>query len=220
MEISPEEGYSTGDVIRAIAEVSRQSLPQGYDYDFAGTTREEISSTANMAWLFLLVAVFVYLVLCSLYESILIPMAVMLSVPFGIAGSFSVVYLTGLENNIYMQVGVIMLIGLLSKTSILLTEYASALRREGMSIEGAALEAAKVRLRPILMTATTLIIGLLPLVFSTGAGAVSNISLGVCVIAGMTIGTLALLFFVPVFFIMFQRLEERVRKMRKMRNEE
>jgi len=139
-----------------------------------------------MTWIFLLVLVFVYLVLCSLYESMLIPMAVLLSIPFGIAGSFAAVYLTGLENNIYMQVGIIMLIGLLAKTAILLTEYASARRREGLSIRDAALEAAKVRLRPILMTAMTLIIGLLPLVFATGAGAVSNISLGVCVIAGMT----------------------------------
>lgn len=209
IEISPEDGYSSGDVIQAIAEVASQSLPQGYDYDFTGTTREEISSTANMTWIFLLVLVFVYLVLCSLYESMLIPMAVLLSIPFGIAGSFAAVYLTGLENNIYMQVGIIMLIGLLAKTAILLTEYASARRREGLSIRDAALEAAKVRLRPILMTAMTLIIGLLPLVFATGAGAVSNISLGVCVIAGMTIGTFALLFFVPVFFIIFQHLEEK-----------
>ena len=209
IEISPEDGYSSGDVIQAIAEVASQSLPQGYDYDFTGTTREEISSTANMTWIFLLVMVFVYLVLCSLYESMLIPLAVLMSVPFGIAGSFAVVYLIGLENNVYMQVGVIMLIGLLAKTAILLTEYASARRREGMSISDAALEAAKVRLRPILMTAMTLIIGLLPLVFATGAGAVSNISLGICVIAGMTIGTFALLFFVPVFFIIFQHLEEK-----------
>ena len=209
MEISPEEGYSTGDVIQAVAEVADESLPQGYGYDFTGTTREEISSTANMIWIFLLVLVFVYLVLCSLYESMLIPMAVLLSIPFGIAGSFAVAYLTGLENNIYMQVGIIMLIGLLAKTAILLTEYASARRREGLSIREAALEAAKVRLRPILMTAMTLIIGLLPLAFATGAGAVGNISLGVCVIAGMLTGTLALLFFVPVFFIIFQHLEER-----------
>ena len=209
IEISPEEGYSSGDVIQAIAEVASQSLPQGYDYDFTGTTREEISSTANMTWIFLLVLVFVYLVLCSLYESMLIPMAVLLSIPFGIAGSFAAVYLTGLENNIYMQVGIIMLIGLLAKTAILLTEYASARRREGMSIRDAALEAAKVRLRPIMMTAMTLIIGLLPLVFATGAGSVGNISLGICVIAGMLVGTLALLFFVPVFFIIFQHLEEK-----------
>ena len=216
IEVSPEDGYSTGDVIQAIAEVASQSLPQGYGYDFTGTTREEISSTANMTWVFLLVIIFVYLVLCSLYESMLIPMAVLLSVPFGIAGSFATVYLTGLENNIFMQVGIIMLIGLLAKTAILLTEYASDRRREGMSIRDAALEAAKVRLRPILMTAMTLIIGLLPLVFATGAGAISNISLGACVIAGMTIGTLALLFFVPVFFIIFQHLEEKYMPKRKM----
>ena len=218
IEVSPEEDYSTGDVIHAIDEVASQSLPQGYGYDFTGTTREEISSTANMTWLFLLVFVFAYLVLCSLYESMLIPMAVLLSIPFGIAGSFAAVYLTGLENNIYMQVGIIMLIGLLAKTAILLTEYASARRREGLSIRDAALEAAKVRLRPILMTAMTLIIGLLPLVFATGAGAVGNISLGICVIAGMTVGTFALLFFVPVFFIIFQHLEEKYMPKLKLHN--
>jgi NodT family efflux transporter outer membrane factor (OMF) lipoprotein len=216
IDIDPEVGYSTGEVIQAIAEVARQSLPLGYGYDFTGTTREEISSTANMAWIFLLVFVFIYLVLCSLYESMLIPMAVLLSVPFGIAGSFAAIYLTGLENNIYMQVGIIMLIGLMAKTAILLTEYASARRRDGLSIRDAALEAAKVRLRPILMTAMTLIIGLLPLVFATGAGAVGNISLGICVIAGMTVGTIALLFFVPVFFIIFQHLEEKYMPKRKM----
>ena len=216
IEVSPEDGYSTGDVIQAIAEVASQSLPQGYGYDFTGKTREEISSTANMTWVFLLVLIFVYLVLCSLYESMLIPMAVLLSVPFGIAGSFAIVYMTGLENNIYMQVGIIMLIGLLAKTAILLTEYASARRHDGMSITDAALEAAKVRLRPILMTAMTLIIGLLPLVFATGAGAASNISLGICVISGMTFGTLALLLFVPVFFIIFQHLEEKYMPKRKM----
>lgn len=216
IEVSPEDGYSTGNVIQAIAEVASQSLPQGYGYDFTGKTREEISSTANMTWVFLLVLIFVYLVLCSLYESMLIPMAVLLSVPFGIAGSFAIVYMTGLENNIYMQVGIIMLIGLLAKTAILLTEYASDRRREGMSIRDAALEAARVRLRPILMTALTLIIGLLPLVFATGAGAISNISLGACVIAGMTIGTLALLFFVPVFFIIFQHLEEKYMSKRQL----
>ena len=209
IEITPEDGYSTGEVIQAIAEVASQELPQGYGYDFTGTTREEISTNGNQVWVFLLVFVFVYLVLCSLYESMLIPMAVLLSVPFGIAGSYTFTYLFELENNVYMQVGIIMLIGLLAKTAILLTEYASARRREGLSIRDAALEAAKVRLRPILMTATTLIIGLLPLAFATGAGAVGNISLGICVISGMTVGTIALLFFVPVFFIIFQHLEEK-----------
>ena len=218
IEVSPEEDYSTGDVIHAIDEVASQSLPQGYGYDFTGTTREEISATANMIWIFLLVLVFIYLVLCSLYESMLIPMAVLLSIPFGIAGSFAAVYLTGVENNIYMQGGIIRLIGLLAKTAILLTEYASARRREGLSIRDAALEAAKVRLRPILMTAMTLIIGLLPLVFATGAGAVGNISLGICVIAGMTVGTFALLFFVPVFFIIFQHLEEKYMPKLKLHN--
>ena len=209
IDVSPEDGYSTGEVIKAIGEVAGQVLPQGYGYDFTGTTREEIATAGSQVWVLLFVFVFVYLVLCSLYESVLIPIAVLLSIPFGIAGSFAAIWAAGLENNVYMQMGIIMLIGLLAKTAILLTEYASKRRREGMGIAEAALEAARVRLRPILMTVTTLVVGLLPLVFATGAGAVGNISLGLCVIAGMLAGTLALLFFVPVLFIVFQHLEER-----------
>ena len=134
----------------------------------------------------------------------------MLSVPFGLMGSFLFAKLFGLENNIYMQVGLIMLIGLLAKTAILLTEYASTRRKQGMSIAAAAMSAAGVRLRPILMTVLTMVFGMLPLVFASGAGANGNISLGLGVVGGITIGTLALLFVVPVFFIVFQTIQERV----------
>ena len=205
----PADGYSTGDAINAIAEVAKQTLPVGYGYEFAGMTREE-AETNNTVIVFAICIIFVYLILCALYESLFIPLAVMLSVPFGLMGSFLFAKLFGLENNIYMQVGLIMLIGLLAKTAILLTEYASTRRKQGMSIATAAMSAAGVRLRPILMTVLTMVFGMLPLVFASGAGANGNISLGLGVVGGITIGTLALLFVVPVFFIVFQTIQERV----------
>lgn len=207
---TPADGYSTGDAINAIDEVAKQTLPTGYGYEFSGMTREESGNTNTTILIFSLCIIFVYLILCALYESVFIPLAVMLSVPFGLMGTFLFARFFGLENNIYMQVGLIMLIGLLAKTAILLTEYASTRRKEGMSIASAAISAAGVRLRPILMTALTMIIGMLPLAFASGAGANGNISLSVGVIGGMLIGTLALLFVVPVFFIAFQTLQERV----------
>ena len=205
----PADGYSTGDAINAIAEVAKQTLPVGYGYEFAGMTREE-AETNNTVIVFAICIIFVYLILCALYESLFIPLAVMLSVPFGLMGSFLFAKLFGLENNIYMQVGLIMLTGLLAKTAILLTEYASTRRKQGMSIAAAAMSAAGVRLRPILMTVLTMVFGMLPLVFASGAGANGNISLGLGVVGGITIGTLALLFVVPVFFIVFQTIQERV----------
>lgn len=205
----PADGYSTGDAINAIAEVAKQTLPVGYGYEFAGMTREE-AETNNTVIVFAICIIFVYLILCALYKSLFIPLAVMLSVPFGLMGSFLFAKLFGLENNIYMQVGLIMLIGLLAKTAILLTEYASTRRKQGMSIAAAAMSAAGVRLRPILMTVLTMVFGMLPLVFASGAGANGNISLGLGVVGGITIGTLALLFVVPVFFIVFQTIQERV----------
>ena len=203
------EGYSSGQAIDAIREVAAEVLPEGYGYEFGGMTREEASSQNTTALVFVLCIVFIYLILCALYESLFIPMAVILSVPFGLAGSFLFAWMWGLENNIYMQTGLIMLIGLLSKTAILLTEYASTRRRQGMGIIEAALDAAAVRLRPILMTSLTMVFGLLPLALATGVGANGNHSLGVGTIGGMVIGTIALLFIVPVLFVIFQTLEER-----------
>ena len=205
------EGYSSGQAIDAIREVAADVLPEGYGYEFGGMTREEASAQNTTALVFVLVLVFVYLILCALYESLFIPFAVILSVPFGLAGSFLFAWMWGLENNIYMQTGLIMLIGLLSKTAILLTEYASTRRREGMGIVAAALDAAAVRLRPILMTSLTMVFGLLPLALATGVGANGNHSLGVGTIGGMVIGTVALLFIVPVLFVIFQTIEERVK---------
>ena len=204
------DGYSSGQAIDAIREVAAQVLPEGYGYEFGGMTREEASSQNTTALVFVICIVFIYLILCALYESLFIPLAVILSVPFGLAGSFLFAWLWGLENNIYMQTGLIMLIGLLSKTAILLTEYASTRRRQGMGIVEAALDAAAVRLRPILMTSLTMVFGLLPLALATGVGANGNHSLGVGTIGGMAIGTVALLFVVPVLFVLFQSIEERV----------
>ena len=205
-----EAGYSSGQALDAIRETAAEVLPEGYGYEFGGMAREEASAQNTTALVFVVCIVFIYLILCALYESLFIPLAVILSVPFGLAGSFLFAQLWGLENNIYMQTGLIMLIGLLSKTAILLTEYASERRRQGMSIVAAALDAAAVRLRPILMTSLTMVFGLLPLALATGVGANGNRSLGVGVIGGMLIGTVALLFIVPALFVIFQTIEERM----------
>ena len=204
------EGYSSGQAIDAIRETAAEVLPEGYGYEFGGMSREEASAQNTTALVFIICIVFIYLILCALYESLFIPMAVILSVPFGLLGSFLFAHLWGLENNIYMQTGLIMLIGLLSKTAILLTEYASTRRRQGMGIVEAALDAAAVRLRPILMTSLTMVFGLLPLALATGVGANGNRSLGVGAIGGMLIGTIALLFIVPCLFVIFQTIEEKV----------
>ena len=171
-------------------------------------SREEASLGNMTALVFCICVLFIYLILCALYESLMIPLAVILSVPFGLAGSFLFAQMWGVENNIYMQTGLIMLIGLLSKTAILLTEYASTRRRQGMSITMAAMSAARVRLRPILMTSLTMIFGMLPLVFAHGVGANGNVSLGVGCVGGMIVGTIALLFVVPVLFIVMQYSQE------------
>ena len=209
------DGYSSGDVIQAVAEVAQETLPVGYGYEYAGITREEAGSGSNTIIVFALCIVFIYLILCALYESLFVPLAVMLSVPFGLVGSFALSNLCGLENNIYMQTGLIMLIGLLAKTAILITEYAATRRRQGMTLAQAAVSAAAIRLRPILMTVLCMAIGMLPLVFASGAGANGNISLGTGVVGGLLVGTLALLFVVPVLFIVFQAMEERLMPARK-----
>lgn len=207
---SPADGYSSGDAIEAVREVAKQTLPAGYGYEFGGSSREEASSGTSVVVIFIICVMFIYIILCSLYESLFVPLAVMLSIPFGLMGSFLFAKLFGMENNVYMQTGLIMLIGLLAKTAILVTEYASERRRQGMIIAQAALSAAAVRLRPILMTALTMMIGLFPLMVASGAGANGNKSLGVGTVGGMFIGTVSLLFVVPVLFIVFQTIEERV----------
>ncbi|MBQ3580704.1 MAG: efflux RND transporter permease subunit [Bacteroidales bacterium] len=206
------DGYSSGDAIKAIKEVASQTLPRGYGIDFSGITREEEQTgSGNTAMIFLICIVFIYLVMAALYESFFIPFAVILSVPFGLMGSFLFARLFGLENNIYLQVGLIMLIGLLSKTAILLTEYATQCRRAGMSLKQSAFFAAKMRMRPILMTALTMIFGMLPLMFASGVGANGNRTIGAGAVGGELIGTLALLFIVPALFVIFQAIQEKVK---------
>ena len=205
------DGYSSGDAIQAVREVAAQVLPHGYGYEFSGITREESETSSNTAIIFGICILLIYLILSALYESFLIPFAVILSVPCGLMGSFLFAKMMGLENNIYLQTGLIMLIGLLSKTAILLTEYAADRRACGMSLTQAAVSAAKVRLRPILMTVLTMVFGMLPLMFSHGVGANGNSTLGSGVIGGMLIGTLALLFLVPSLFIVFQYMQEKIR---------
>ncbi len=214
---TPATGYSSGEAIAAVREVCAENLPAGYGYEFGGMSREEASSGSSTVFIFVVCIVFIYLILCALYESLFIPWAVMLSVPFGLAGSFLFAHMFGLENNIYLQIGLLMLIGLLAKTAILMTEYASDRRRAGMTIVDAVTSAAQARLRPILMTSLSMIFGLIPLVFSSGVGANGNISIGVGTVGGMLVGTIALLFVVPVLFIVFQTIEERVMPKRKIK---
>lgn len=213
----PADGYSSGDVINAVTEVAARTLPTGYGYEYSGMTREEaqMAGSHDTVIIYCICVLFIYLILCALYESLFVPMAVIMSVPFGLAGSFLFARMWGLENNIYLQTGLIMLIGLLSKTAILVTEYATDRRKSGMTLTQAAMSAAAVRLRPILMTALTMVFGMLPLMFASGVGANGNRSLGVGVVGGMVIGTVALLFVTPAFFIVFQYVEERVMSKRK-----
>ncbi len=211
------DGYSSGDAIKAIGELAKTSLPRGYSYEYAGMAREESGDSSSTIFIFIVIIVLVYIILSSLYESIFIPLAVILSVPFGLFGSFLFAKCFGLENNIYLQTGLIMLIGLLSKTAILITQFATVGRRCGLSIEESAYNAAKERLRPILMTALTMIFGLLPMMFSTGVGANGNRSLGTGAVGGMVIGTLALLFVVPVLYAVFQEIHEKFSKVQMKR---
>ena len=208
---SAADGFSSGDAIKAVKEVAARTLPMGYRYEFSGLAREQERSSNSSLYIYLICIVLIYLILCAFYESFLIPLAVIVSVPCGIMGSFLFAKLFGLENNIYLQTGVIMLIGLLAKTAILITEYASKRRRAGLTIKQAAVGAAKVRLRPILMTALTMIFGMLPMMFASGVGANGNSALGTGAVGGMLMGTLILLFFVPALFVTFETLEEKLK---------
>ena len=210
-------GYSEGDAHKAIAEVFKETMPNGYSYEYGGMSREveEASGSNATVLIYLICIILIYLILASLYNSWFTPWAVLLSVPFGLMGSFgitwlaSLLHLPGMENNIYLQTGVIMLIGLLAKTAILITEFASERRAQGMSIRDAAFSACEERLRPILMTVISMIAGMIPLVIAGGAGANGNRVLALGVVAGMAVGTIALLYVVPAFFIVFQKLHER-----------
>ncbi len=207
---TPNPGYSSGDAIRAIEEVAAESLPQGFGYEFSGMTREEQStSSSSTAVVFGLCLLFVYLLLSAQYESYILPLAVILSIPFGLMGSFIFAKIFGINNNIYLQIGLIMLIGLLAKNAILIVEFALDRRRTGMSIAGAAVAGAAARLRPILMTSLALIIGLLPLMFASGVGANGNNALGTGAVGGMLIGMILQVLIVPALFVAFETLQEK-----------
>ena len=213
VNVNPAEGYSSGQAQQAIQEVAAQLLPTGYGYEYGGMAREEAASGgAQTVFVYAICIVLVFLIMVCLYESFLIPLAVIFSVPFGLMGSFLFAKLFGLENNIYLQTGMIMLIGLLAKTAILITEYAVERRRRGMGIVVSAYTAAQARLRPILMTVLCMVFGMLPLMFSSGAGANGNGSLATGVIGGLVVGSFALLFVTPVFYIVFEYLQEKLRK--------
>lgn len=207
---APKPGFSTGDAIKAIQEVAAQKLPAGYSYEFSGLTREEISSGSQTAFIFLLCLVFVYFLLSAQYESYLLPFAVLLSLPIGLAGAFIFAKIFGIEDNIYLQITLIMLIGLLAKNAILIVEFAVARRRNGETIVQAAIDGAVARLRPILMTSFAFIFGLVPLMLSSGAGAEGNRSIGTGAVGGMLIGTIFGVFVIPVLFIIFQTLQEKI----------
>ncbi len=204
-------GYSSGAAINAIKEVAEAELPLGYAVDFSGITREQSQGSNTTTVIFVICILFAYLIMVALYESAFIPFAIILSIPFGLFGSFLFAKLFGIENNIYLQVGLIMLIGLLAKTAILLTEYATQCREAGMSLKQSALFAAKMRLRPVLMTALTMVFGMIPLAFASGVGANGSQTIGIGTVGGMLVGCVGLLFTVPVLFIVFQTLQEKVK---------
>jgi len=203
-------GFSSGDAIKAVQEVAAQHLPKSYSYEFSGMTREEILAGNQAAGVFLLSLIFVYFLLSAQYESYIVPLAVILSLPVGIAGAIGFVKLAGLENNIYFQVALIMLIGLLAKNAILIVEFAMQRRKHGLGLAESAIEGAKARLRPILMTSFAFILGLLPLALASGVGAVGNKSIGMGAVGGMLIGTIFGVFVIPILFIIFQGLQERI----------
>jgi len=207
----PNPGYSTGDAIKAIRAVAAEKLPPSYGYEFSGLTREEVASGAQSLYIFALCLVFVYFLLSAQYESYILPFAVLLSLPIGLTGTYLFAVIFGIDSNIYVQISLIMLIGLLSKNAILIAEFALDRRRAGMPVIQAAIEGAEARLRPILMTSFAFIFGIMPLMFSTGAGAFGNRSIGTGAVGGMFIGTVFGLFAIPVLFIIFQNIQEKIR---------
>lgn len=209
---TPNPAYSSGEAIAAIQRAAAEALPPGFGYEFSGITREELSGNQQTIYIFLLCLIFVYLLLSAQYESYILPLAILLTIPVGIFGAFLFAKLFGISNNIYVQITFIMLIGLLAKNAILIVEYAVERRRAGMSIPEAAINGAKARLRPILMTSFAFILGLIPLMIATGAGANGNRSIGTGAVGGMLIGTVFGIFITPTLFILFQLLQEKVKR--------
>ena len=212
--VTVNDGYSSGEAIEAIKEVAATTLPQGYGYDFSGLSRSENSSSNSTVMIFGLCLLFVYLILAAQYESYLLPFAVILSIPFGLAGAFLFTQLFGHNNDIYMQISLIMLIGLLAKNAILIVQFALERRQTGMAITWASILGAGARLRPILMTSLAMVIGLLPMMFAMGVGKNGNQTLGAAAVGGMLIGTFCQLFVVPVLFVIFQALQEKIKPLK------
>ena len=208
------DGYSTGEAIKAVEEVAREQLPAGYTYDYQGLTRQEAQSSNSTALIFVLCFVFIYLILSAQYESYILPLAVVLSVPFGLAGAFLFTQLFGHNNDIYMQISLIMLIGLLAKNAILIVQFALERRELGMAVSWSAILGAAARLRPILMTSLAMVIGLLPMMFASGVGKNGNQTLGAAAVGGMLIGTLCQVLVVPTLFVIFQTLQEKFKPMK------
>jgi len=206
-------GYSTGEAIKAAQDVAAEMLPAGYTYDYQGLTREEAKASNTTAVIFVLCLIFIYLILSAQYESYILPLAVVLSVPFGLAGCFLFTMMFGHANDIYMQISLIMLIGLLAKNAILIVQFALERRQLGMAVSWSAVLGAAARLRPILMTSLAMVIGLLPLMFASGVGKNGNQTLGAAAVGGMLIGTLCQIFVVPTLFTLFQSLQEKIRPM-------
>lgn len=207
---APKPGFSSGDALKAVQEEAAIHLPAGYGYEFSGLSREEMSSGSQTIFIFLLCVVFVYFLLAAQYESYILPFSVLISLPIGLAGVFIFDKIFTVDNNIYTQITLIMLVGLLAKNAILIVEYALDRRRKGMNIVAAAIEGATARLRPILMTSFAFILGLLPLMLSTGVGAAGNKSIGTGAVGGMLIGTIFGIFVIPALFIVFQTLQEKI----------
>lgn len=208
------QGYSSGQALKVVEEVASKVLPTGYGYEYSGLSREEAKSTNSTTTIFILCLLFVYLILSALYESYILPLAVILSVPMGLFGSFVFANIFGVENNIYLKISLIMLIGLLAKNAILIIQFSLERRRTGMSIVGSAVAGAQARLRPILMTSLAMIIGLLPLMLANGVGANGNRSLGTGAVGGMLIGTILQVLIVPTLFVIFQSAQEKIKPLR------
>ena len=208
------DGYSSGEAIKAVQEVAATMLPTGYTYDYSGLTRSEAASSNSTALIFVLCFIFIYLILSAQYESYILPLSVVLSVPFGLAGAFLFTQIFGHSNDIYMQISLIMLIGLLAKNAILIVQFALERRQTGMAISWSAVLGSAARLRPILMTSLAMVIGLLPMMFASGVGKNGNQTLGAAAVGGMLIGTVIQLFVVPTLFVIFQSLQERISPMK------
>lgn len=204
-------GFSSGDAITAVQEVAKETLNQNYDVEFTGLTREELNSGSQTVLIFALSLIFVYFILSAQYESYILPLIVVISLPLGVMGAYFGQKIMGLENNIYFQIALIMLVGLLAKNAILIVEFAVQRRHHGETIVMSAINAAKARLRPILMTSFAFIFGLLPLVLASGIGAVGNRSIATGAAIGLLIGTILGLFVIPVLYVIFEYLQEKVK---------